>query len=67
MQHFTKQGAAYDEERTQMLKRYHLQVLRFTNSQIDSHFDDVCLEIDTVTQKRSKYFMANPYGEGPEE
>ena len=51
-QHFTPEGLAYDEERTQMLSKYNLQVIRFTNQQIDTQFPDVCCEIDRSVKER---------------
>lgn len=51
-QHYTSQGLAYDSERTAMLAKYDLSVLRFTNYDIDHHFDAVCLKIDNEIQTR---------------
>ena len=52
-QHFTPEGLAYDAERTQVLSKYGLMVLRFTNAQIDREFEAVCHEIDRIVQERS--------------
>ena len=41
-QHYTEQGKAYDEERSQILNLYDLEVLRFTNLELDQQFDAVC-------------------------
>lgn len=51
-QHYTPQGMAYDNERTTMLSTYGLTVLRFTNYDIDHHFDAVCRAIDNEIQTR---------------
>ena len=51
-QHYTSQGLAYDRERTAMLSKYDLSVLRFTNYDIDHHFDAVCRRIDNEIQTR---------------
>ena len=51
-QHYTEQGQAYDTERSACLSRYGLQVLRFSNSDIDSRFDSVCSAIHTAIQDR---------------
>lgn len=52
-QHFTPEALAYDAERTRILTEYGLFVLRFTNDQIDRHFNDVCSEIDRFIRERS--------------
>lgn len=51
-QHYTDQGLAYDAERTQILSKYKLTVLRFSNLDIDRNFQSVCEMIhQTVKQK----------------
>ena len=45
-QHYTVEGMEYDRLRTEILEKYHLEVLRFTNSEVDRSFDEVCLQID---------------------
>ncbi len=40
--HFTEQGRAYDEERTNVLEGYGLQVIRFTNDEVLNSFEGVC-------------------------
>ncbi len=51
-QHFTVTGKEYDQIRTDILKRYGLAVLRFTNAEIDQHFREVCMRIDNMVQRR---------------
>ena len=51
-QHYTEQGEAYDTERSACLVRCGLEVVRFTNSEIDTEFDAVCKKIHTVIQER---------------
>ena len=41
-QHYTEQGKEYDEQRTAILEQYGVQVLRFTNLDVDRHLDAVC-------------------------
>ena len=53
-QHFTEDGEAYDDERTQILSSYGLRVLRFSNYEIDTQFTDVCDQIDQVIQERTR-------------
>lgn len=51
-QHYTEQGKAYDEERSQILNLYDLKVLRFTNLELDQQFDAVCEVIDREVKAR---------------
>ena len=53
-QHYTEDGEAYDEERTQILSSYGLRVLRFSNYEIDTQFTGVCDQIDQVIQERTR-------------
>ena len=48
----TEQGKAYDEERSQILNLYDLEVLRFTNLELDQQFDAVCEVIDREVKAR---------------
>ena len=50
--HYTIEGKSYDEARTEVLERYGLYVLRFSNNDIDDKFDGVCYEIDKIIQER---------------
>ena len=51
-QHYTKEGLAYDEERTNVLNKYNLEVLRFSNSDIDRNFNGICTIIDEKIKER---------------
>ena len=51
-QHYTEQGKEYDEQRTAILEQYGVQVLRFTNLDVDRHLDAVCAQIDATIQHR---------------
>ncbi|MCH5185692.1 MAG: endonuclease domain-containing protein [Oscillospiraceae bacterium] len=53
-QHYTEQGKAYDDERTALLSRYNLRVLRFSNNDIDKNFKGVCTEIDNYIKSRGE-------------
>lgn len=55
-QHCEPQGMAYDEERSVFLSALGLEVLRFSNRDIDRDFRCVCEQIDISIQKR----MQNP-------
>ena len=50
-QHYSEEGLRLDEFRTERLEEYDLQVVRFTNEQIDKHFYLVCRYIDTVVRQ----------------
>ncbi len=45
-QHFTTDGRAYDEARTEIIERYGIKVIRFTNREIKEQFIAVCTMID---------------------
>ena len=51
-QHHTNQGKAYDLERSAILDRYGLKVIRFTNQEIDRQFMTVCAKIDRTVHER---------------
>ena len=51
-QHYTPEGKSYDEARTEVLERYGLQVMRFSNLDIDEKFDGVCYMIDKAIKER---------------
>ena len=51
-QHYTPEGKSYDEARTDVLERYGLYVLRFSNSDVDDRFDGVCHMIDKMIKER---------------
>ena len=53
-QHYEPQGLAYDEERTAVLSQYGLEVLRFSNADINLRFKAVCDQIHVITQERIK-------------
>ena len=51
-QHYEPQGMAYDVERSAFLSALVLDVLRFSNRDIDRDFRGVCEQIDMTIQKR---------------
>ena len=55
-QHYSEQGLAYDNERDAILKSCDLEILRFSNRDIDEHFDSVCEVIDRTVKERVKLF-----------
>ena len=51
-QHYTNQGKVHDAARTEVLEKYGILVLRFSNKDVDDHFEDVCRMIDKVIGER---------------
>ena len=50
--HETAQGKAYDKERSAVLQKYDIEVLRFSNTEIENIFPVVCEKIHLAVQKR---------------
>ena len=51
-QHYTEQGKCYDKERTAMIEAYGVQVLRFSNREVDSNLAGVCQTIAQTIHTR---------------
>lgn len=51
-QHYTAEGKEYDEIRTEVLEQYQLEVLRFSNSEIDKNFDGICRLIEEKIKEK---------------
>ena len=51
-QHYEPQGMTYDAERSVFLSSLDLEVLRFSNRDIDREFHGVCEQIDITIQSR---------------
>ena len=51
-QHYTDDGIINDEKRTQVLNKYNLEVLRFSNLDIDKKFYGVCAMIEKALKER---------------
>ena len=51
-QHYEPQGLDYDAERSQFLMSPGLEILRFSNRDIDRDFRGVCTQIDLIIRKR---------------
>ena len=51
-QHYEPQGTSYDSERSAFLTALGLEVLRFSNRDVDMDFRGVCTQIDITIQKR---------------
>lgn len=68
-QHYDEQGLARDKERTAILAEYGVEVLRFSNSDIDHNFEGACKVIDLTVRKRMQLFAEelsqSPSGDSP--
>lgn len=53
-QHFMPERKAYDASRTAGLEEYGITVLRFSNIEVDRHFEAVCSLIDETVQTMVK-------------
>ncbi len=45
-QHYEDKELEYDAERTEYLKKFGIEVIRFTNREIHDNFEEVCQAID---------------------
>lgn len=52
-----------DEARSRRLQAYDLEVLRFTNAEIETQFSDVCSKIDRVIRERRAVFDEEARGD----
>ena len=53
-QHYQDQGAVQDAVRTAYLEQYDLQIVRFSNRDVNENFCGVCEQIDFLVQRRIK-------------
>ena len=53
-QHYERKKKAYDDFRTEVLNGYDLNVIRFTNDQIDKNFYGVCQYVQLIVDKALK-------------
>ncbi len=51
-QHFSEQGLAYDTERSAILNGFGIEVIRFSNLEVDKEFQSVCEMIDLKIKER---------------
>lgn len=52
--HYSDEGLLHDKERTAVLEQHDIQVLRFSNIDIDENFEGVCFMIDRTIKGRIK-------------
>ena len=50
-EHYTDKGIVYDEERTEYLKNFGLQVIRIPNNYLKENFQGVCEYIDSLVKQ----------------
>ena len=53
-QHYEEAGIARDKERSAILEKYGLKVVRFSNLEVDRNFQGVCTAIDLAVKERTK-------------
>ena len=53
-QHYEPANMMYDEKRTQRIEEYDIEIIRFSNLEIDRYFDSVCQTIDHKSELRLK-------------
>ena len=51
-QHYMGEGADKDRKRTEVLEEMGIDVIRFSNREIDENFNGVCEKIDLVIKER---------------
>ncbi len=51
-QHYTEEGKAHDDWRTEKLEKEGYHILRFSNKDIHENFYGVCMTIDRVVKER---------------
>ena len=53
-QHFTEEGLLRDKARTEIIERYGIKVICFTNHEVDTQFDTVCNMIMIEIEERRR-------------
>ena len=61
-QHRTDEGKYYDRDRSEILGRHGILVIRFDNEEVDRRFDWVCSRIDDCVRARMDGKMGIPPG-----
>ena len=64
-QHYTDRGMAHDRARTAFLENHGIRVLRFSDTDVLTRFDDVCRAILLEIEKTSISPASPPRGGGP--
>ena len=53
-QHYEEAGIARDKERSAILEKYGLKVIRFSNLEVDRNFQGVCTALDLAVKERTE-------------
>ena len=51
-QHYSKDGMEYDSLRSEIISKFGVEVIRFSNYEIDHNFEGVCMAIDKIVNER---------------
>ena len=51
-QHYSEEGILSDSKRTAVLNQLGIEVLRFSNSDVNENFEGVCLAIDKIISEK---------------
>ena len=51
-QHFSEDGLVYDQRRAEVLEKSGIEILRFTNADINQRFKAVCQKIENEIKRR---------------
>ena len=51
-QHYTDEGLNYDENRTNVINDFGVEVIRFSNYDVNTNFEGVCMEIDKAISSK---------------
>jgi len=63
--HFSEQGEAYDEERTFILNKYGIEVIRYNNNDIFNNIEGVGKHLESVVRRRMEEINPlNPLSQG---
>ncbi len=54
-QHYSDEGMMNDENRTYVLNQFNLEVIRFSNHDVNTNFEGVCIAIEEKIKSRIKY------------
>jgi very-short-patch-repair endonuclease len=52
-QHYSEDGFEYDKLRSEIINKYGVEVIRFSNYDIDNNFEGVCFTIDKTVRERT--------------
>ena len=52
-QHYSPEGMEYDNLRSEIINKFGVEVIRFSNDDIDDNFEGVCITIDKIVSERT--------------